>query len=318
MFKRVLLPLDGSKLAECVLPHLFAIARIFSPEVHVMRVLEPYSSSSCFQKIDPVDWQICKAEAESYLSVIAARLQEAGIQVSTQLYEGRPGEQVVETARTWDADLILLSSHGQSGLSRWNLSGTALRVVMRANRSLMIIRAYRPMTEDLEDLHYRKIFLPLDGSQRAEMPLALAESIARKEEGDILVALVVRKPEMLSQMTSSKEDSTLVDQLVDRNRAQAEAYLEDLKCRMGMDIQTNLTVSTHINLSLHQIIKENNVDLTLISAHGHSGDIRWPFGSVALGFIIYCSTPLLILQDLPTNRIDLTEAEKAVQETGSH
>ena len=72
MFKRILLPLDGSKLAECVLPHLVAIARISEPEVQLLRILEPFGVTARMRMIDPVDWQIRKAEAESYLSVIAS------------------------------------------------------------------------------------------------------------------------------------------------------------------------------------------------------------------------------------------------------
>jgi nucleotide-binding universal stress UspA family protein len=83
-----------------------------------------------------------------------------------------------------------------------------------------------------------------------------------------------------------------------------------------MTIHTKLEVSSSISRSLHQIADENDVDLTIISAHGYSGDTRWPYGSVGLGFIVYGSTPLMILQDLPTNRIEPTRAEIAARETG--
>jgi len=72
-----------------------------------------------------------------------------------------------------------MSSHGQSGLSPWNVSSVVQQVILRAHRSLMIIRAYQPVTAELTSLRYRRIFLPLDGSQRAEMRLTLAESLAR-------------------------------------------------------------------------------------------------------------------------------------------
>ena len=96
------------------------------------------------------------------------------------------------------------------------------------------------------------------------------------------------------------------------------SYLEDLKTRIGITILSKLETSTSISRSLHQIADDNDVDLTIISAHGYSGDTRWPFGSVGLGFIVYGSTPLLILQDLPTNRIELTQAEIAARETRGH
>ncbi len=318
MFKRILLPLDSSKLAECVLPHLVAIARICEPEVQLLRVSEPFGVTGRLRLIDPVDWQIHKAETVSYLSGIADRLQNAGLQVSTHIYDGRPAEQIIEVAYSWNADLILMSSHGQSGISPWNVSSVVQQVILRAHRSLMIIRAYQPVTADLTGLRYRKIFLPLDGSQRAEMPLTLAECLARAHGSEILAAHVVRQPELPRRTFPSQEDLLLVKLLTERNRAEAIKYLEDLKSRIDVTIQTKLEVSPNISRSLHQIADENNVDLTILSAHGYSGDARWPYGSVGLGFIVYGSTPLLILQDLPTNQIEPTRAEIAARETGSH
>jgi len=318
MFKRILLPLDSSKLAECVLPHLVAIARIHEPQVLLMRVSEPFGVTARLRMIDPVDWQIRKAEAESYLSGVAVRLQNVGLPVSTHLYDGRPAEQIIEVANSWDADLILMSSHGQSGISPWNVSSVVQQVILRAHRSIMIIRAYQPVTEDLTGLCYHMIFLPLDGSQRAEMPLTLAESLARAHSSEILAAHIVRQPELPRRTSASQEDLLLVNQLTERNRAEAIKYLEDLKSRIDANIQTRLEVSPSISRSLHQIADENDVDLTILSAHGYSGDTRWPYGNVGLGFIVYGSTPLLILQDLPTNRIEPTQAEIAARETGSH
>ena len=318
MFKRILLPLDNSNLAECVLPHLVAIAQICEPEVQLLRVLEPFGVTARMRMIDPVDWEIRKAEAESYLTGIAERLQNAGLRVSANIYDGRPAEQIIEVAHSWNADLILMSSHGQSGISPWNVSSVVQQVILRVHRSLMIIRAYQPVTADLTGLRYRKIFLPLDGSQRAEMPLTLAESLARAHSSEILAAHVVRQPELPRRTSASQEDLLLVNQLTQRNRAEALKYLEDLKSRIELTIQTKLEVSSSISRSLHQIADENNVDLTILSAHGYSGDTRWPFGSVGLGFIVYGSTPLLILQDLPTNRIEPTRAEIAARETGGH
>jgi nucleotide-binding universal stress UspA family protein len=274
--------------------------------VQLLRVSEPFGVTARLRMIDPVDWQIRKAESESYLSGIAARLQNAGLRVSTQLYDGRPAERIIEVAHSWNADLILMSSHGQSGLSPWNVSSVVQQVILRAHRSLMIIRAYQPVTADLTGLRYRKIFLPLDGSQRAEMPLTLVESLARAHSSEILAAHIVRQPELL------------VNQLTERNLAEALKYLEDLKSRIDMTIQTKLEVSPSVSRALHQIADENDVDLTILSAHGYSGDTRWPYGSVGLGFIVYGNTPLLILQDLPTDQIEPTPAEIAARETGGH
>lgn len=318
MFSRILVPLDSSKLAECVLPHLIAIARACDPEVRLLCILEPIGMTARMRMIDPVDWQIQKAEAEGYLSEIVEQLQNAGLQVTAELYEGRPAEQIIEFAHSWNADLILMSSHGQSGLSPWNVSSVVQQVIFRARRSLMIVRAYQNVTAELTGLSYHRIFLPLDGSQRAEMSLAFAESLAQAHNSEVLAAHIVRQPELPRRTAASQEDLLLVNQLTERNRSEAQKYLEDLQSRLDMTIQTKLEVNPNISRSLHQIADENQVDLTIISAHGYSGDTRWPFGSVSLGFIVYGNSPLLILQDLPVNRIELTQAEITARETGGH
>jgi nucleotide-binding universal stress UspA family protein len=208
-----------------------------------------------------------------------------------------------------------MSSHGQSGISPWNVSSVVQQVILRAHRSIMIIRAYQPVTEDLTDLYYHKIFLPLDGSQRAEMPLTLAVSLARAHSSEILAVHIVRQPELPRRTSASQEDLLLVNQLTERNRAEAIKYLEDLKSRIDVHIQTRLEVSPSISRSLHQIADENDVDLTIMSATvilaTHAG--LWQRGA---GYRLRQHTAL-ILQDLPTNRIEPTQAELAARETGS-
>ena len=316
MFKRILIPLDSSKLAECVLPHLVAIARISEPEVQLLRVLEPFGVTARMRMIDPVDWQIRKAEAESYLAGIAESLQNAGLRVFTQLYDGRPAERIIEVAHSWNADLILMSSHGQSGLSPWSVSSVVQQVILLAHCSIMVVRAYQPVTAELKGLRYRKIFLPLDGSQRAEMPLPLVEALAREHNSDLLAAHIVQQPQLPRRTSPSQEDLSLVNQLTERNQEEAVKYLEDLKSRLAVPVETKLEISPKVSRSLHQIADENDVDLTILSAHGYSGDTRWPYGSVVTGFIVYGGTTLLILQDLPADRIEPTRAEIAARETG--
>jgi len=322
MFKRILVPLDGSKLAECTLPHLNAICRLGDPEVKIIRVLEPPDTPGRSQMIDPVDWQIRKAEADSYLTSLAGGLQEASMRVTAQLYEGRSAEQIIEIAHGWNADLILMSSHGQSGISPWNVSSIVQRVIFRARRSIMIIRAYQPLMTDQIDLTYQKIFLPMDGSQRAEMTLSVVEALYNVHKSMLLIAHIVEQPQLPRRTPPSQDDLQLVETLTERNRKEADTYLAELKARLltrgCTNVNTILEVSTKVARSLHRIADENIIDLTVLSAHGYSGDTHWPFGSVVSGFINYGSSALLILQDLPVDRIEQTYAEIAARETDHH
>ena len=117
MFKRILVPLDGSSLAECVLPHIIAFAKVFDAEVTLLQALEPPRNSAIARAIDPVEWELVKAEADAYLNEATDRLKNYGLKVKSCLEEGQAAERMIEFAHQNNIDLIVLSSHGRSGLS---------------------------------------------------------------------------------------------------------------------------------------------------------------------------------------------------------
>ncbi len=316
MFDRILVPLDGSQLAECVLPHLLAIARPGNSQVFLLRVLEPLINPGRPRAIDPVDWQIRKSEAEVYLDSLAEQLRKYDLQVSCQMQEGRPAENIIEYARQMDTDLILISSHGMSGISAWNVSSVVQQVIARVHRSVMIVRAYQASCDIKQQISYKKIFVPLDGSPRAEVSLQVARSLASQAGGSLLLAHVVRRPELPRRTPPSQEDLQLVSRLTERNHEEAKQYLDELRQRLGGQAQVVLEVSEKVASTLHQIAEQQEVDLVILSAHGYSGETRWPYGSVVVSFIAYGSTPMIVLQDLPADRIEPTRAEIAARQKG--
>ena len=318
MFDHILVPLDGSPLAECVLPHTVAIAQAFEARVTLLRVLEQVHTVGQMRSVGPLDWHIRKAEARSYLDGVATRLQEVGLRTEQTLLEGPAAERIVEFAHRQNASLILLSSHGRSGLSEWNISSVVQKTILRACVPTMIVRAYQPVTRDLTGLHYRRLLIPLDCSQRAECALPLAITLARFHKSQILLAHVVRRPEMVLRAPPTKEDTELANRLTERNRLEATKYLQHLQSRLSLDVQTHLFVSDNAAATLYELVKQENVDLVVLSAHGYSGGTKWPHGSVALNFIAYGTTPLLIVQDLSQDELERTQAELSVREYKGH
>ena len=316
MFNRILLPMDRSSLAECVLPHAVAIARAFESRLTLAHVMEAGHRVNWYRPVDPLNWQIRKAEVEGYLDDLARRLQEAGLPAEKQILEGPAAERIVEFSRTNDVPLIMLSSHGQTGLSGWNVSGTVQKIVLRAHTSIMVIRAYQRTSTEIAGLRYNRLLVPMDGSQRAEFILPAVATLARTQEAQIVLAHVIRRPEMPRQMPPSREDSELADRLVERNHAEAVQYLDNIRSRLPGETETRVLVSEHVTATLHELVEQENIDLVLLSAHGQSGLPRWPFGSVVMSFITFGATPLLIMQDLPTDQIQPTQAEIAAKEHG--
>ncbi|MFL7869339.1 MAG: universal stress protein, partial [Anaerolineales bacterium] len=129
MFNRILAPLDGAALSECVLPHLISLSRVFNAQVTLVQVLDCPTGTST-KPVDPLDWEIKKAEAESYLDNISAQLKKSGLdKVTTALLEGQPAQRLIEYIQSEDFDLVVLSSHGGTGLSQWNVSSVVRKVV---------------------------------------------------------------------------------------------------------------------------------------------------------------------------------------------
>jgi nucleotide-binding universal stress UspA family protein len=302
MFDPVLVPLDGSVLAECVLPHVVAIARAFDAKVILLRVLDKNQASEKAQLFDLLNWQINKTGAKLYLEKVCTRLQKSGLRVETAVLEGLVAESITEYALSRGAKLVILSSHGRSGLSQWGISSVTQKIIFSAPTSVLIIRAHQPATSESLEWQYTRIVVPLDGSRRAENVLPMVTLLARFYHSRINIVHVVKTPEMARQMPLSKEDVELSDRIVARNREEAIRYLDQVRLHSpldGMDVETRLLASDDAAAALHELAEKESIDMVALSAHGYSGNNQWPYGSMVNNFILYSKVPLLIVQDLP-------------------
>lgn len=318
MFKNILVPLDGSILAECVLPHTIAIAGALKSHVTLLRVLEQTQAPVPIQANDPLNWQLRKSEARGYLEKLAGSFQMAGLSVEKSLLEGRASECIIQFAHTHNIDLVIFSSHGRSGLSPWNVSSVVQKTIQRACASIMIVRAYHFAKSDLTKLRYRRVLVPLDCSKRAESVLPLVNKLAYNHQFELILAHVVRKPEIPRHVPLSKKEIELASLLVESNLIEAERYLEKIQNRFALDIQTRLLINDNVAVALHNLVEQEDVELVILNAHGYTGGTRWPYGSVAASFIAYGTTTLLIVQDLSPIEIDRTQAEIAALEFAGH
>jgi nucleotide-binding universal stress UspA family protein len=279
----------------------------------VVREVTPGSGA-----VDPLSWHMRKSEADTYLNEVAEQLREVGLMVKTVQAEGEPPGRIIAYAREEDVGLIILSSHGKSGLSRWNISSVVQKVILQAYAPTMIVRAYHAYPEELTGLRYERLLVPLDGSKRAECTLPWAKSLAEFHGAKLLLAHVVNRPEVPRRAPLTQEERELVERLTELNRQEGETYLRDVKSRLGSVGEAHLLVSDNPAAALHKMNDEEEADLVVMAAHGYSGQARWPYGSVALNFIAYGSKPLLMIQDVPPEEAAMTEAEKAARERAGH
>jgi nucleotide-binding universal stress UspA family protein len=321
MFEHILVPLDGSLLAECVLPHIVAFAKTFLAKVTLLHVMPCEQANGSMKVVDPLDWVIRKSKAETYQQSVSDRLRKTGMETSTAIIEGRPAENIINYAHEHKVDLIALSSHGCSGLSGWNISSVVQKVLYRAYTSMLIIPAYRKVQTDWAGFHYHKVFIGLDGSRRAEWILPEALQLIAFHHASLLLTHVITRLEVPSCLLINEEEIDLINRINERNRQYAEIYLKDLCTRLSAelyDIKANLVIRENQIDALHELTEQENADLVILSAHGSSGGSKRLYGSMTLSFITYGATPMLILQDLHPGIIRPIRAELASIEQPTH
>src|SRR4030065_2594479 len=180
MFTKILVPLDGSSLADGALAHAELFARIFNANIVLLQVLDPTSYQEMPNAVDPLRWQLRKAEADAYIKGIAHRVRknlgetsligedEKTSRVNYSVREGKAAENIVDFAHNENIDLLVICTHGSSGLSRWNISSVTQKVINLIYLPVLIVRAFNRSIMGENIKRYRRILLPIDSSRRAE------------------------------------------------------------------------------------------------------------------------------------------------------
>ncbi len=137
MYKRILVPLDGSPLAEAAIPHALALAKSCGGELVLLRV----AVAPVFP-LDPVlAWAGAVEEARDYVAGLALKLRDEGIKITVRARWGDPVEEILEYVDEGDIDLIAMTTHGRTGLKRWVLGSVAENVLRRAAVPVLMVRA---------------------------------------------------------------------------------------------------------------------------------------------------------------------------------
>ena len=144
MYKKILVPLDGSKRAEMIRPHVKELASRFQATVILIKVIEHLHTSIIgeeFNIFNEKEYDAMLKESKSYLDGVAARLRNKGIACKTVVTFGPVVEKIIEAANTEDVNLIAMTSHGYGGLTRIFYGSVAAGILNRVDRPLFIIRS---------------------------------------------------------------------------------------------------------------------------------------------------------------------------------
>ena len=249
-------------------------------------------------------------ETEAEVSLLATRLQESGLTVHQVVQEIRSAELIIDFAHEHSVDLIVvaLADHDTGDLTNQFMKYTKIPV--------LIVRADNIVRTNPSSLTYGRILVPLDGSQRAECVLSLAETLADSCGAELIVAHIVRRPEVPRRAPLSQEDVDLTNRLVQRNQQEGMKYLENIVSQIKTLVHHRLLVDDNVANALHDLVEQESIDLVVLSAHGYSGSPRWPYGSIAGSFITFGDRPVMVVQDLPDAELRGREPDIPVRQTG--
>ena len=159
MYKKIMVPLDGSELAECVLPHVESfITGCQVSTIVFIRVIEPApiayrapaTGETDFRKIQENTKRIeeeRKSSAEKYLKEMVNRLKQNGVEFQTKVLAGKAADSLIDYSEANDIDLILMATHGRSGVGRWIRGSMADRILRASRAPVLMVRAPGTMSE---------------------------------------------------------------------------------------------------------------------------------------------------------------------------
>jgi nucleotide-binding universal stress UspA family protein len=315
MYKRILVPLDGSARAEQAIPIAARIARALGDSVILLRVATApvdtgkYSTTSGYVE-EAVDADL--AGATSYLENIAESNELDGITTEVKAFIGAVAPTILSAAQSFHANIIVMCSHGYTGFKRWALGSVADKVTRHSPIPVLVLREGGPVptTAEHQPVH---VLVPVDGSTLSEAVLepaaylaaALAE--ATSQQGALHLLRVVDLPASGGKF---KSDAHVDTGLKEQVKHEDEAYLASLVNRLSEGDLANLDLAITCSVAADPDVAEaivkkaeqDKFDFIAIATHGRGGVQKWAMGSVAGRVLHATRLPLLIMrpQDVQT------------------
>jgi len=247
-----------------------------------------------------VDWRLRKQEARRYLAEIMSNSARQDLAMGTALAEGRAFEEIQAWSKYHAVDLTVLSTHGEKGRTECGLSGTAYKLIDGTTGSVLVVPIDETGQAPVEEVSYKRILVPLDGSLHAESVLPLATELAAAHHAELILAHVVAAPELMRSRLPTAADRTLEQAVIERNESVARDYLAEIRAQLQdprFRIRTYLSRRGSPRDELLRFIHDESVDLVVLSAHGETGATDRALGSVAAHLVAHVRVPLLLARD---------------------
>ncbi len=288
-----LVSLDGSKLAEAPLSLLPFAKSLGVTTVRLVSVWETDWTGAEGEDASPEMQEAAKkghGYFDTYLKARAEEIQALGLRAEIEVRAGKAAEELLSIANDSAIDLIMIATHGRSGVTRWRIGSVADKVIRAASCPALVVGPN--VGAELAAFSVKRICVPLDGSDMAEESLPVAAYIAGKVGADIDLIRVVQPPAMAADPMMGAYPVNLIETLTDA----AEAYLQ----RVATELKAPGTKRTAVlaGPSAEEILRYLDAEpaqLVVVTSHGRHGIARWALGSVA-DRLLHGPAPVLVLR----------------------
>jgi nucleotide-binding universal stress UspA family protein len=291
MVTTILVPLGELSRSERALPFATTLARTTGARLVLVR-------AAWADPLPGMDARVAQSaasrRAEVELGVRVERLRQEGFTADAAVYAGEAGEAIVAAVHQWQADLIVMSTHGRTGIARWITGSVADTVLRRTSAPVLLVPAVSKRTWPVDG--GLRIMVPLDGSELAEQALVQARAIAGTG-GEILLYRALLP---YAAIDSGKTVDAFWVDLLAEVRSDAVHYLEGVATTLRAEGYRVRTAVEHGEPGprIADYARREQVDLVVLSSHGRAGAARWLLGSVAEDLLRQAPAPLLLVRPL--------------------
>ena len=282
MFEKILVPLDGSELAEGALPYVEEIARSFSSEVIL---LTAYLSGERVEHL-----------LGAYMAKKVQDLQTLGVKARSVILQGDAATQILDFAKKNKIGLIIISTHGCSGCGRWPLGNIANKVMRESLIPTILVRSDQ-LGDVGADKELKKILVSLDGSRFAEVVIPHVEGLAKKMNSEVVLVMAIEAVK-LPYIAAYRDREEMEKNYTTKAKREAERYLNKKEMSLsnkGLKV-SSVPLEGKPTPTILQYGEDNSFNLIALTTHGFSGVTKWAYGSVASHIIESSSKPLLVLR----------------------
>lgn len=291
---RILIPLDGSGVAEEALNHARSIAKTFPAELILLCVIAETDAGAAVQ-MDSVDFALYRHQAQAYLDGMLDKYATEGMSIRYEVAEGNPAETIVQFMTKTKPDLLVLTRYGRGNAQDFAAGGTAQKIVSSADCSVLLLDPRYPI--DPEENYHRILVAIYDGKD-SDCAVAVATMIAEIHDASLLLLHVVEEPRLPRSLFATRHARQLVNEMHRIIRYEAERRLRELSAKIpkNITVKTRVMVSSDTSFAIESTADDHDSDLLLLHAiDAGLQDVR-QYGSVNHSLIQYSHRPLFILQ----------------------